>query len=286
MKFMQMKITPAIIGITVGILLYANIGWWGFLIIFPWIGTAISIGTNLQKTLEKKKKSIGRKICMLLILPILLFFVPFANKENFQLEGVILIMLVGYFSKGFIHYAVAKLFGPLVWGRGFCGWACWTAAVLDWLPIKKPRTPTVSERLKNIRYFTLSLSIFIPIVAIYFFSYNVKEHYIGKAELTWMMAGNIVYYLLAIPLAFYFTDHRAFCKILCPVSLIMKVPSRYARNKKKPSKVECVECGICNINCPMDINVMSYIANKSSVEDTECISCGNCTLLCPVNAIK
>ncbi|MBI5589024.1 MAG: 4Fe-4S binding protein [Deltaproteobacteria bacterium] len=22
-------------------------------------------------------------------------------------------------------------------GRGFCGWACWIAAILDWLPVKK-----------------------------------------------------------------------------------------------------------------------------------------------------
>lgn len=103
---------PTIIGITVGASLYASIGWWGFLLLFPWIGTAISIGIHLQQTFIKKKKLIGRKVSILLILPALLIFVPFLNNENFQLEGVILIVLVGYFSKGFIHYAVAKLFGP------------------------------------------------------------------------------------------------------------------------------------------------------------------------------
>jgi len=48
-------------------------------------------------------------------MPVLLFFVPIINNENFQLEGVVLIVLVGFFLKGFIHYAIAKLFGPFIW---------------------------------------------------------------------------------------------------------------------------------------------------------------------------
>ncbi|MBN2350712.1 MAG: hypothetical protein JXJ22_17880 [Bacteroidales bacterium] len=52
-----------------------------------------------------------------MIMPCLLFFVPIINNENFQLEEVILIVLVGFFSKGFIHYAITKISGPLIWGR-------------------------------------------------------------------------------------------------------------------------------------------------------------------------
>jgi polyferredoxin len=286
MTTQQIKILPTVIGITVGISLYASIGWWGFIILFPWIGIAISIGIHFQQTLERKKKIIGRKITILSILPALLLFVPLVNKENLQLEGVVLIVLVGYFSKGFIHYAVAKVFGPLIWGRGFCGWACWTAAILDWLPITKPKTITVSNKIKRLRYLTLSISLLGPIVAIFVFHYDVRISYVGKAELKWMITSNIIYYLLAIPLAFYFTDNRAFCKILCPVSLVMKIPAQFARNKKRPSENECIECGSCNNNCPMDVDVMSFISGQSSVTDTECISCGNCSLVCPVNAIK
>lgn len=274
------------IGLIVGISLYKSIGWWGFLLLFPWIGVAISIGIHLQQTLKNKKKRLGRKVSILLILPALLLFVPFANKENFQLEGVALIVLVGYFSKGFIHYAVAKLFGPLIWGRGFCGWACWTAAILDWLPIKKQKTPTISNRLKNLRYVTLVISLSIPVISIFVFQYDVRGSYIGKDELSWMITGNIIYYLMAIPLAFYFTDNRAFCKVLCPVSLVMKIPTQFARNKKRPTDNKCVECGICSNNCPMDVNVMSFIQENRVVTDTECISCGTCRILCPVNAIK
>ena len=30
----------------------------------------------------------------------------------------------GVFEAATIHYAVAKIFGPLIFGRGWCGYAC------------------------------------------------------------------------------------------------------------------------------------------------------------------
>jgi len=93
-----------------------------------------------------------------MILPCLLLFIPIINNENFQLEGVVLIVMVGLFSKGFIHYAIAKIFGPLIWGRGFCGWACWTAAILDWLPIRNKKKKV---NLKNTVGLALVTVLFI-----------------------------------------------------------------------------------------------------------------------------
>ena len=82
--------------------------------IFSWIGFSISLGFFLRIKLKGSEKLIGRKTSLLMILPCFLLFVPIVNNENFQLEGVFLIVLVGFFSKGFIHFAVAKIFGPLI----------------------------------------------------------------------------------------------------------------------------------------------------------------------------
>jgi len=119
MQQIKTVILPFLIGLTIATLLYTTLHWWGFLVIFPWIGLSISVGIFLRKTLEGKKRLIGRKIAILMIMPSLLFFVPIVNNENFQLEGVVMIVLVGFFSKGFIHYCIAKIFGTLVWRRGF-----------------------------------------------------------------------------------------------------------------------------------------------------------------------
>ncbi len=275
---------PLIIGLIISLSLYFSLNWWGFLIIFPWIGLAISIGIYLQMKLPPNKADLGRKIAIILNLPVLLLFVPIVNNENFQLEGIVLLLSIGFFSKGIIQVAIAKVFGPLIWGRGFCGWACWTAAVLDWLPVKKEGP--IKPGLKNLRYLTLAVSIIFPLILVFLLSYDVRSDYLSKTEMVWMFLGNGLYYLIGIPLAFILKDRRAFCKVACPVSLVMKVPSRVRLIKIGPSGKSCIECGKCSQNCPMDIDVMSYISRGKKVTDTECILCTQCRTICPVGAIE
>lgn len=275
---------PFAIGIIIAVTLFLTVSWWGFLVIFPWIGFSISVGVYLQGKLPKQKKNTGRKIAILMILPMLLIFIPVVNNENFQLEGIVLLILIGFFSKGVIHYAIAKIFGPFIWGRGFCGWACWTAAILDWLPIRK--RGYIPQKLKNIRYLTLLFSIFLPITLVLFMNYDVKANYLNKTEMLWMLAGNTVYYLIGIPLAFIYQDRRTFCKIVCPVAIVMKVPTYFSLIKIKPSGQKCLKCSRCNQHCPMDVDVMSFISQGKPVRNTECILCMECSFACPVGAIK
>jgi len=225
---------PLIIGLLIAGILEWSFGWWGFRVIFPWIGFSISLGMFVRSKLKGKKQILGRKIAILMILPCLLLFIPIVNNENFQLEGVVLILMVGFLGKGFIHYLIAKLLGPLIWGRGFCGWACWTAAILDWLPIKEQKVP-VSKNLKHLRFVGLLISILLPMYLIFVLNYNVRTDYIYKKEMLWMFVGNAIYYLLAIPLAFIYSDKRFFCKNLCPVALVMIPTSKISLIKIKPT---------------------------------------------------
>lgn len=86
---------PALVGIGVSLLLYSLFHWWGFFVIFPWIGLSISIGILIDRRQPRSAKGIGRRTAQLLIIPILLLFVPIANKENLQLEGIILLISIG-----------------------------------------------------------------------------------------------------------------------------------------------------------------------------------------------
>ena len=278
------KFLPLIIGLSVATLLEFILRWWGFWVIFPWIGFSITVGMIIRASQKGKKQIIGRKVSILMILPCLLLFVPIVNRENFQLEGIVLIVLIGFFGKGFIHYLIAKILGPLIWGRGFCGWACWTAAVLDWLPIKSS-PQKVSPKLKHLRFLTSAISILIPVYLVFALNYDVIHNYINKREMYWMFVGNGIYYLLAVPLAFIFSDKRFFCKHLCPVSLVMIPSSSVSLIKIKPTGNQCIECGACNKICPMGIDVMSYIKEGKKINHPECILCTDCRSVCPTKAI-
>lgn len=279
-------IIPFLAGITLGVSLSWTLHWWGFLVLFPWVGLSLSIGVYMRNILHGRKRLLARKVSIALILPSLLFFVPIVNNENFQLEGVAMIVMVGFFSKGFIHYCIAKLFGPLIWRRGFCGYACWTAAVLDWLPIRQT-AHQLPRSYRNLRFISLALSISIPLLLVFVFSYNPWTDYINKREMVWMFVGNGVYYAIAIPLAFILSDRRAFCKYLCPVSLVMKPTASFGQLKIKPNmEKQCIGCTMCNKQCPMGVDVMSCMKEDKPVKDTECILCNDCRIVCPTGKIK
>lgn len=108
-----------------------------YLFNFVYIGTAIGVGIGLYGVLPKKQKHWGRKLSQLLIGVYMLFFLGLIEFENMQIEGFFLYLLAGFFAGSVIHYLVAKVVGPLLFNRGWCGWACWTAMVLDFLPYRR-----------------------------------------------------------------------------------------------------------------------------------------------------
>ena len=57
----------------------------------------------------------------------MLLYLGVISRENMQIEGFWYYLFLGTFEAATIHYAVAKIFGPLLFGRGWCGYACWTA---------------------------------------------------------------------------------------------------------------------------------------------------------------
>jgi ferredoxin-type protein NapH len=293
MKRYLWSFLPLLIGVSIALLLYFIFNWWGFLLIFIWIGTWITIGNIISIGKPGNKKDFGRKLGILMISPVFLVFIGLLQRENLQLEETIFYIAAGWFTRVLIHYFIAKILGPFIWGRGFCGWACWTAAMLEWLPIHENKK--IPEKYTMFRYATFLVSILIPVIFIYsgydYYNYQLKGEsslffQTGKfQQLLWFIVGNGIYYSLAIPLAFIFRKKRAFCKILCPVSLVMKMQTRFALIKRRPTKNDCIECEICNRNCPMDVNVMNYIVKNKKITSTECILCGICLDVCPVKAI-
>lgn len=199
--------------------------------------------------------------------------------ENMQLEGFFYYLLAGLFAGSVIHYLVAKIFGPILFGRGYCGWSCWTAMVLDFLPYKRNKMGRIAAKWESLRYVHFGFSLLLVLVLWFLFQYRPIQK--GQDALVWLGVGNAFYFTSAIILAVKLKDNRAFCKYLCPITAILKISSRFAFLKIEGDKEQCTQCGICNKACPMDINIMEYINNGERVLSTECIFCLTCTTVCP-----
>ena len=186
------------------------------------------------------------------------------------------IILLAVFEAATIHYAVAKIFGPLIFGRGWCGYACWTAMVLDFLPYKEPKEPR--RNLGWIRYLTFAASL-IFVSALFL----AKVGHIERIMFWSFIVGNIVYYGIGIALAFAFKDNRAFCKYICPITVFLKPMSYFSLIRIKCDKEKCISCGKCKRVCPMNVDVTDNSRKREN--GTECILCMECVKNCPKKAL-
>ena len=243
-----------------------------YLFNFSYIGVSIAFGLFLYA----RKYRYARRIVQLLVGGYMLVYLGLICGENMQIEGFWYYLFTGVFEAATIHYAVAKIAGPLIFGRGWCGYACWTAMVLDLLPYKTPGGPR--RKLGWIRYVTFAASLII-VAALFLAHVGDLERIMFRA----FVIGNVLYYAAGIILAFAFRDNRAFCKYICPVTVFLKPMSYFALLRVKCDKEKCVSCGRCRRVCPMDVDVTDN--SRKRVNGTECILCMECVKNCPKGAL-
>ena len=243
-----------------------------YLINFTYIGASIALGIFLFI----RKYRHARRVVQLLVGLYMLVYLGLICSENMQIEGFWYYLFTGVFEAATIHYAVAKIFGPLLFGRGWCGYACWTAMVLDFLPFKIPARPR--KKIGWIRYVVFAASLAF-VSALFIFRVGNKQRIMFWA----FLIGNAVYYAVGIGLAFLFRDNRAFCKYICPITVFLKPMSYFALFRVRCNKEKCVDCGKCRQVCPMDVDVTDNSRKRKN--GTECILCMECVKNCPRNAL-
>lgn len=253
------------------------------LIMFGYIGTSLGIGLGLYGTLPKKRKPLGRRLTLFMVGLFLVGFALFMGRENAQIEGFFFGLLTGVVQMGVIHYFIAKIIGPLLFGRLWCGWACWTAMVLDMLPFQRS-SGRLPGRWEWLRYVHFALSLGMVLLLVFVFHYRAGAA--GNQAVIWFIVGNLTYYAIGIGLAYALKDNRAFCKYVCPITVPLKIMSRFSVLKIGGEASRCNDCGACVKLCPMDIRVSDYIRNGERVLSTECTLCQTCVTACAHDAVK
>ena len=239
---------------------------------FAYIGTCLALGIFLYI----KNVKYARNAVQLAVGLYMLVYLGFISNENMQIEGFWYFLFLGVFQATVIHYAVAKVIGPLLFGRGFCGYACWTAMVLDLLPYKIPHNPRKKIRYINYILFLISL-LFVS--ALFLLSLPNLE-----SIMFWsFIIGNAAYYFCGIMLAFLLKDNRAFCKYICPITVLLRPPSYFTLIRIKNDMEKCIMCSKCLKVCPMDVDMKDN--SRKRKYGNECILCLKCADECPKKAL-
>ena len=272
MKKYALPVIMLLIFETIAVTLWLTLDNIFYLFNFSYIGISIALGIFLFI----KKYNYARRVTQLLVGLYMLIYLGLICNENMQIEGFWYYLFTGVFEAATIHYGVAKIFGPIIFGRGWCGYACWTAMVLDFLPYKTPKEPR--KNIGWIRYFTFVISLIF--VAALFLS---KVGNLERIMFWSFIVGNILYYAIGIILAYLFKDNRAFCKYICPVTVFLKPMSYFALLRIKCDESKCVSCGKCKQICPMNVDITDNSRKRKN--GTECILCFECKNNCPKNAL-
>ena len=241
---------------------------------FTYIGFFVSLGICLLIAGYKN----ARIFIQFFIGLYMLVYLGIVCRENMQIEGFFYYIAIGTFEAAAIHYLVAKIGGPIIFGRGWCGYACWTAMVLDLLPYKIPQKQPV-KRLGLLRIIIFVLSFIYFLIVFVRYKNDIQNiMYIS------FIAGNLIYYGVGILFAYLFKDNRAFCKYFCPVTVFLKPASFFALLRIKVRKEKCISCNKCKKICPMGVDMLNNKFNRKN--GTECIQCLLCANECPAKALS
>lgn len=243
-----------------------------YLFNFSYIGTCLSIGIMLYN----RKWRYARNVVQMAVGLYMLIYLGIVSNENMQIEGFWYFLFLGVFEAAVIHYVVAKIIGPLIFGRGWCGYACWTAMILDWLPYRTPKGPR--KKIGFIRYIVFAASLLFVGGLFLLQVPNMKQ------VMFWsFIIGNLLYYGVGIALAVICKDNRAFCKYICPVTVFLKPASYFSVLRIKNNPEQCVSCKKCTSICPMNVDMTDNA--RSRVNGTECILCFKCIEACNKQAL-
>lgn len=243
-----------------------------YLFNFSYIGICLFIGICLYS----HKVHYARNVVQFLVGTYMLLYLGIISKENMQIEGFWYYLFLGLFEAAVIHYLVAKICGPLFFGRGWCGYACWTGMILDLLPYKIPQSKR--KNIGFIRYIMFFISLLYVILL---FSLNLSN--LDTVMFYSFIIGNIIYYIIGIIFAFLFKDNRAFCKYFCPITVFLKPASYFSRLRIKCESDKCIKCNKCIKSCPMNVDMTNNSRKRKN--GTECILCLNCINNCPKKAL-
>lgn len=256
----------------VAVILYLTTKNLFYLLNFSYIGTCITVGSYLYMNNIKY----ARNVVQFAVGLYMLIYLGIISNENMQIEGFWYYLFLGVFEAAVIHYLVAKIIGPIIFGRGWCGYACWTGMILDLLPYKVPKEKR--KKLGFIRYITFLLS-FVFVAILFIFKFDNLSNIMFWA----FIIGNVIYYITGISLAFIFKDNRAFCKYICPITIFLKPASYFSLIRVKRDKDKCINCKKCIKSCPMNVDMLDNSRKRKNA--TECILCNNCVRNCPKKAL-
>lgn len=206
----------------------------------------------------------------------------------FGLNGGNFLLLGRLVMSGAIIFGFAVLVYSMFYGRRFCAWLCPLGSLQEWIFSlrgkkyrMKHRTPFyIDRKLAFLKYLILAVTVALTVIGLGYIFIRLCPFYSLSMLPRLAIPGLVILGLIGLKSFF---GEREWCRFLCPYAALMNVFQWLGevigiRRKKIRRNLErCTDCGMCSLNCPMNINICA----SEYVHDRNCIHCGICTQKCP-----
>jgi polyferredoxin len=203
-----------------------------------------------------------------------------ALKGNLLTLGLGIAALGGFLG---ILFMVVAMF----WGRVFCGFICPLGSAQEFLYSlkrrrkKRTQIPYFAERkLSKLKYWVLGITMILVVTGFSWIYINFCPIY-ALSRLPALALGGLLT-VVAIVISGMFLE-RFWCRFLCPYAALLNISQALGtlfgikRIKVRRNLERCIDCGICSINCPMNLDILS----EEFVSSSDCIHCMRCSEKCP-----
>ena len=202
---------------------------------------------------------------------------------------------IGMISTTLLFYLALSLLifiGTLLKGRR---WQCSTLCLFNGFvsEVFAPALPLLgrSKKLKppSLKFFAL-LRWFFFALSLAFVGYWLLILYrqIPTLSLSLVYQMEIYKYLLfelLAAMAFWvILSGRAYCHY-CPLGTLLALLSRLASQRIRTDLHRCIQCGKCDLACPMSIAILEKAKLAKPVQDLNCVACGHCVDICPTQTL-
>jgi ferredoxin-type protein NapH len=196
----------------------------------------------------------------------------------------------GIINASFIAFILMLLLS-IFFGRAYCSWFCPGCGVQEILTLIVKKKSNNSKAL-YIKYFIFAVWLGAIVTGYIINGFRMVDMTYGMTDVTIerkiiLTTGAI---LIIVPLTAIFGQFAS-CKYICWQAPFMIIGTKIRdyfqfRGLRLMADIDkCKNCNVCNIKCPMNIDVMANVKNKK-MNHIECILCGNCIDNCKHKVIK
>lgn len=182
-------------------------------------------------------------------------------------------------------WMAALVVSTYLFGRFWCGWLCHLGGIQDFLFRRTKMKILTGEKsqkyLRLTRYIVFGAWIMQLLIMRknLYCEYDPFKSLFNMIFTDWTSVALLLAVLVSSVLIY-----RPFCRMICPVGVILGWVSKLPGANRIRVNSQCANCGLCLKNC--DMRAIRKTDQGIKVNNESCIACGECTLQCHHNGIK